>query len=53
MTTNDMTTDNSAVNAPEIKNDRLKLILKGVSMSSLAKVWSSGMVDLKAKTAPI
>ena len=49
----DITTARTAKKPPEIKNARRKLILKGVSMSSRANVWSSGIVALKANTAPI
>ena len=38
--------------APEIRKALLKFILNGVSISSRANVWSSGIVALNANTAP-
>ena len=48
-----MTTESKIENAPATKKARRKLILNGVSISSLAKVRSSGIVALKANIAPI
>ena len=53
ITENNMTTAKKIETEPDIKNALLKLILNGVSISSLANVWSSGIVALNANTAPI